>query len=84
MLVSFHLEIVLILTQHSCLICAERNNGSEIVLDAPEELLGGVMRSLVLIRLETVLVSLQDRCNVCVKHIIGSEIILHAPDGTHR
>jgi hypothetical protein len=51
MLVSFRLEIVLILTQHSCLICAERNNGSEIVLDTPEELLGRVMWSLVLIRL---------------------------------
>jgi hypothetical protein len=36
MLVSFHLEIVLILMQHRCLICAERNNGSEIILDAPD------------------------------------------------
>jgi hypothetical protein len=67
MLVSFRLEIVLILTQHSFLICAERNNGSQIILDAPEELLDGVMWSLVLVHLETVLVSLQDRRNVCIK-----------------
>ena len=34
-LVSVHLEIVLILTQGRCTVCAERSIGSEIVLDAP-------------------------------------------------
>jgi hypothetical protein len=39
MLVLVCLEIVLILTQDRCMVCAERNIGSEIVLDAPEDLL---------------------------------------------
>jgi hypothetical protein len=33
-LVSFILEIVLILTQDRCTVCAKRTIGSEIVLDA--------------------------------------------------
>jgi hypothetical protein len=37
MLVSVYLEIVLILTQDSCSVCAERTMGSEIVLDTPDE-----------------------------------------------
>ena len=37
-----HLEIVLILTQDLCMVCAERTIGSEIVLDAPDELLADV------------------------------------------
>ena len=36
------LEIVLILTQDPCMVCAERTIGSEIVLDAPDELLADV------------------------------------------
>jgi hypothetical protein len=36
MLISFHLEIVLILTQDSCMVCAKRIIGLEIVLDAPD------------------------------------------------
>ena len=31
----FHLEIVLMLTQDRCTVCAERTIGSGIVLDAP-------------------------------------------------
>ena len=34
MLVSVRLEIVLILTQDKCMVCAKRTIGSEIVLDA--------------------------------------------------
>jgi hypothetical protein len=34
MLISFHLEIVLILTQDSCTVCAKCTIGLEIVLDA--------------------------------------------------
>ena len=36
------LEIVLILTQDPCTVCAERTIGSEIGLDAPDELLADV------------------------------------------
>jgi hypothetical protein len=36
MLVSIHLDIVLILTQDRCSVCAEFTIGSEIVLDAPD------------------------------------------------
>jgi hypothetical protein len=32
---SVRLEIVLILTQDRCMVCAEHTIGSEIVLDAP-------------------------------------------------
>ena len=35
-LVLVHLEIVLILTQDRCTVCAERTIGSEIDLDAPD------------------------------------------------
>ena len=41
-LVSVCLDIVLILTQDRCTVCAERTIGSEIILDAPMELLGDV------------------------------------------
>ena len=41
-LVSVHLEIVLILTQDGCMVCAERTTGSEMVLAHPMELLGDV------------------------------------------
>jgi hypothetical protein len=34
MIVSFRLEIVIILTQDSCMVCANRTIGSGIVLDA--------------------------------------------------
>ena len=36
------LEIVLVLTQDRCTVCAERTIGSEIVLDAPDGTLGDV------------------------------------------
>jgi hypothetical protein len=36
MLVLVCLEIVLILTQDSCTVCAERTIGSEILLDTPD------------------------------------------------
>jgi hypothetical protein len=36
MLVSFCLDIVLILTQDKCTVCAERTIRSEIILDAPD------------------------------------------------
>jgi hypothetical protein len=36
MLILFHLEIVLILMQDRCTICAKRTIGLEIILDAPD------------------------------------------------
>jgi hypothetical protein len=36
MLTSFCLEIMLILMQDSCMVCAESTTGSEIMLDAPD------------------------------------------------
>ena len=35
-LFSVRLDIVLILTQDRCVLCAERTIGSEIILDAPD------------------------------------------------
>ena len=36
----FYLEIVLLLTQYRCTVCAEGTIGSEIMLDTPMQLLG--------------------------------------------
>ena len=41
-LLLVRLEIVLILTQDPCTICAKHTIGSEIALDAPDELLADV------------------------------------------
>ena len=38
-LISIHLEIVVILTQDRCSVCAKHTIGSEIILDAPMELI---------------------------------------------
>jgi hypothetical protein len=35
-LVSVRLETVLVSVQYRCMVCAERNTGSEIILDAPD------------------------------------------------
>jgi hypothetical protein len=79
------LEIVLILMQDRCTVCAKRTIGSEIVLDTPD---GTPMLEaqveLVLFHLEIVLILTQDRCTVCAKCTIGSIILLDAPDGTLR
>jgi hypothetical protein len=40
MLILVRLEIVPILTEDRCMVCAECTVGSEIVLDTPVELLG--------------------------------------------
>ena len=41
-LISVRLEIVLMLTQDSCTVCAENTIGSKIMLTHPIELLGDV------------------------------------------
>jgi hypothetical protein len=40
MLVSFHLEIMIIWTQGKCTVCAKRTIDLEIILDTPDALLG--------------------------------------------
>ena len=42
MLVSVRLEIVLMLTQDRCMVCAEHTTGSKFILTHPIELLGDV------------------------------------------
>ena len=85
-LILVRLEIVLILTQDRCMVCAERILDSEIILDAPDgKLLGDVGHvASRLVRSEMVLVLVQDRCTVCAKHTIGSQIVLDICDGTPR
>jgi hypothetical protein len=39
-LVSFYLEIVRILTQDRCTVCAKHTKGSQIIFDAPDGNLG--------------------------------------------
>jgi hypothetical protein len=41
-LVSVNLDIVLTMIQDSCTVCTERTVSSEIILDAPMDLLGDV------------------------------------------
>jgi hypothetical protein len=35
-LISVHLEMVLVLVQDRCMVCAEHTIGSKIILDAPD------------------------------------------------
>jgi hypothetical protein len=77
MLVLVRLEIVLILTQNWCSVCAKRNTGSE-------SLLMWLKWKLVSIYLEIVLILMQDKCTVCAERTTGSKIILGSPDRTPR
>ena len=74
-LVSVRLEIVLILTQDRCMVCAERTIGSENCFGRTRwnSYVMWVMSNIVSICLETVLVSLQDRCTVCAKHTMAQK-----------
>ena len=80
-LVSVCLEIVLILTHDTYMVCAKRIIGSEIILTHLVELLGdmGHMESRFGL-FGDVLVLVQHRCTVYAKHTIGLEIILGARD----
>jgi hypothetical protein len=70
--------------QDTCIVCAKRTIGLEIILDA----LDGTPRrrgsSESLVCLEIVVIMIQDTCTVCVECTIGVEIILDAPDRTPR
>ena len=84
-LILLRSEIVLILAQDRCTVCAECTMGMEIVLAVPDGTLGDVGQGrLVSVRLEIVLVSTQDRCTVCDERAISSKLILGTPDGTPR
>jgi hypothetical protein len=82
MLVSFRLEILVILTEDSCMVCAKRAIGSKnhfgrtrwysSVTRLKWKLDSG--------RLETVLILTQDWCTFCAERTIDSEIVLDAPD----
>ena len=79
------LDMVLVLVQDRCTVCAKRTIGSGIVLDAPDGILGDEAHvEARFFRLEIVIMLTQDRCTVCAERTIGSEIILDAPDGTPR
>ena len=56
-LILLCLEIVLILAQDTCIVCAECTMGMEIILSVPKG-------RLVSVRLEIVLISTQGRCMV--------------------
>jgi uncharacterized protein with PIN domain len=84
-LILVRLEILLILTQDRCMVCAEYTIGLEIFFRCTERnsYVTWVIWNLVSVLLETEFVSLQDRCTVCAKRL-GSKIILDAPDGPPR
>ena len=64
-LILLCLEIVLILAQNMCTVCAECTMGMEIVLAVPDGTPGDVGQGrLVSVHLEIVLASTQDRCKV--------------------
>jgi hypothetical protein len=87
MLVLVCLEIVLILMQDRCMVCAEHTIGFKIILDAPNgspRRNWSCMWNLISIHLEIVVVLVQDRCMVCAKRTIGTEIVLDMPEGTPR
>jgi hypothetical protein len=85
-LVLICLEIVLILTQDRCTICAKRTIGSKIILDVPSGyyLVTRPKWKLVSVCLEIVLILTQDRCIIYAECTKGLENILNAPDGTPR
>ena len=84
-LVSVRLDIVLVLVQDRCMVCAKRTIGSEIILHVPDGAPRRRGSSGILFRsVWIVLVLVQDMCTVCAKRTIGSEIVLDAPDGTPR
>ena len=71
--------------EDSCMVCAKRCIGSDIVFNAPMVLLGDEAQVEAPFSPFGDSANLeQDRCAVCVKRTIGSDIILHTPDGSPR
>jgi hypothetical protein len=73
-LILVYLEIVLILTQDRCIVCAKHTIGSEKSFGHTRwnSWVTWVMWNLVSVHLEILLVSVQDRCTVYAKRTIGS------------
>ena len=70
------LEIVLILTQDGCTVCAKHTIGSETFWTHPMECLGDVGHvESGSVRLEMVLVLVRDSCTVYAKRTIGLDIV---------
>jgi hypothetical protein len=78
--VLVHLEIVLILVQDRCTVCAQCTTGMKMASGTPDGTPRYCMSSESLFRsVWIVLLSAQDRCTVCTKRTIGSKIILTQP-----
>ena len=73
---SVRLEMVLLLVQDRCTVCAQRTIGQMSFRTHPMVILGDVghveSRS---VRLEMVLVLAQDRCTVCAQRTIGPDVV---------
>ena len=74
-LVSIHLEIVLVLVQHRCTVCAKRTIGLENRFGHTKWYFKVMRLKLKLdsVCLEIVLILAQDRCTVCAERTIDSE-----------
>ena len=77
---SVRLEMVLVLVQDRCTVCATYHLGRTRWYSSVTKL----NWKLDLGHLEIVLILMHDQCTVCAEHTIGSEIVLDAPDGTPR
>jgi hypothetical protein len=85
MLVSVHLEIVLILTQGTCAVWSNVPLARKSCWTHPMEHLGEwVLWNLIYVHLETMLLSMQYNSRVCAERIAGLEFVLDAPDDTPR
>ena len=79
------MEMVLVLVQDRCTVCAKRTIGQISFRLHPMVLLGTKLNwKVASVRLEIVLILTQDRCTVCAERTTSSEIVLDAPDRTHR
>ena len=79
-LTSFRLETVLVSVQDTCMVCARRTIGLEIVwTHLMAQLVMRLKWKHVSVLLEIVLILTQYWCTVCVERTIASEIILDAP-----
>jgi hypothetical protein len=77
------LEMVLVLVQDRCTVCAKCIIGSEIILDTPKVLIGDEAQLEASFGPSRDSANLtQDRCTVCDERTIRSEIVLDAPDQT--
>ena len=83
-LVSICFDIMLVLAQDRCTVCAECTSGKEIALGTPKwySKVMYVKWKHVSVRFEIVLVLAQDRCTVCAECTSSTKIILGTPNHT--